>query len=94
MNKKELKKRNNSITAIAQGQSLGGNLLLMGDGMVASRITQAPFRVLDGCQVYHSGYNTYDLPVLTFQRTKTYKWGEFYHPELMIGSPPIPTQVD
>lgn len=89
MEKRELKKRINAIASIAQGQTLGGKLLIPGEGMVASKIDKEPFRILDGCPVYHSENNTYDLPILSFQRNKTYKWGEFYHPELMIGSPPI-----
>jgi hypothetical protein len=89
MKKEGLKKRVNALNYIAQSQALRGNMLKIGEGMVASKIEQTPFRILDECPVYHSCSNEFNLANIEFRRNKTYLWGKFYHPFLMIGMPDV-----
>ena len=81
--------KTNSMTHIAQAQAIGGKLLSIGKGFAPIKSEQVPCRTLNGSPVYYSGHNEYDLAEITFIRSKTSTWGEFYHPYLMFGSPPI-----
>jgi hypothetical protein len=89
MKKEDARERARAINKIAQVQTLSGRLLVIGEGMVASNIVQSPYRIFDNCPVYHSCVNEFDLSELEFERRKVHKWGEFYHPCLMFGSPSI-----
>lgn len=89
MEDREQRKKVNALTVIAQGQSIGGKVISIGEGMVSLKSENFPYRILDDAPVYYSGNNEFNMYDISFRRDKTYKWGQFYHPYMMFGSPPI-----
>ncbi len=82
-------KRTTIITKIAQGESIGGKNLVIGEGMKSMKTEQAPYRQLNGSSVYYSGNNRLEFEEPEFQRNKVHKWGAYYYPYLMIGMPDV-----
>jgi len=87
------KKRENAtgMNRIAQAQSIGGQVGIIGQGMVPSNDEAGfdPYRILDDAPVFFSGYNIEPSDGPLFKANKTHKWGEYYDPELMPGMPSI-----
>ena len=89
MNKEKNKKTNKALTLIAQGQAIGGKVLVFGEGMKSLKAEQSPYRVLDGVPVFYSGNNAFEFEEPLFFTQETHKWGEYYHPYLMNGMPSV-----
>jgi hypothetical protein len=87
MDKNEHKKTVRAITLMAQGQALGGKILVVGEGMKPNKTEQAPYRILDGLPVFYSGNNVFEFVEPMFFTQETHKWGAYYHPYIMIGMP-------
>lgn len=87
MNKQDEKKRNSAMTMIAQGQSIAGKVMVIGQGMMPGKTEVDPYRILDDVPVYYSGHNIFELEYDFENKIKLTKWGQFYHPYMMIGMP-------
>lgn len=87
MNKKAQKNVSRAMTLIAQGQTIGGKALVVGQGMKSLRTEETPYRILDGLPVFYSGNNILEFEEPEFLTNKIHKWGEYYHPYLMSGMP-------
>ena len=61
MNKQDEKKRNSAMTMIAQGQSIAGKVMVIGQGLMPGKTEVNPYRILDGAPVYYSGHNNFEL---------------------------------
>ncbi len=89
MNKTDQKKRTRAITLIAQGQTIGGSVLVIGQGMKPLKTEQTPYRILNGVPIFYIGNNAFELEEPEFPSGKLYKWGEYYHPYLLVGMPSV-----
>lgn len=78
-----------AVTRIAQGQTFERKVLEIGKGMTSIKTDHLPFREVDGGRVYHVSLRQLGLTVPEFDSRKLHKWGEFYHPYLMIGMPDL-----
>ena len=84
MNSKEQKKRTEAITLIAQEQSIG-----IGHGMMSLKKGAKPYKTLDNIPIFHSSTNTLEFEQPKFQASKTHQWGQYYHPDMVVGMPPF-----
>lgn len=78
-----------AMTRIAQGQAFEGKVLKIGEGMTSIKTDQLPCRELDGGKVYQVSLRLLGVEVPEFDTRKLHKWGEFYHPYLLIGMPDL-----
>lgn len=78
-----------TMVRIARGQAFEGKFLQIGNGMVSVKTDQLPFRELDGGKVYQRSLRLLGIEVPEFDGRKVHKWGEFYHPYLLIGMPDL-----
>jgi hypothetical protein len=89
MDKTEQKNQTNFMNRIAQAQSIEGKILKIGKGMQPTKTEENAYRILNGSPVYFSGVNSYNLPQLKFEIKRVKKWGHFYNPFQMMGSPMV-----
>lgn len=92
MNKDEIKERGRTMNVIAAGQSLLGQVMQFGKGMVPHKSMEEPAFMVEGSPVYHIGYNPFELDYDCI-RQNLIKWGEFTHPFMMSGMPDVPGKV-
>jgi hypothetical protein len=87
----KLKSDNNAITLtkIAQGQSLAGKSLVIGQGLSRRETLNEPYRILDQVPVFYVGANEFDLPLPENPKGRLHKWGEYYHPYMLVGMPDV-----
>ncbi len=83
----EEKHRASGITQIAQAQAICCKTLKVGHGFEPFASREAPYRIIDNVPVYHCGYNLWNLSYNYETDRKLTKWGNFYHPYMMMGMP-------
>ena len=89
MNNNEHRKKVKAMTMIAQGQSIGGKMIVLGQGMQPTKQESSPYKIIENMPVYFSGHNILSFEAPQFNTSEIHKWGEFYNPCMMIGMPDI-----
>ena len=83
----EEKYRASGMTQVAQAQSICCKIVRVGSGLEPMDERETPFRIVDDAPVYHCGYNLWNLRYNYETDRKLHKWGNFYHPFMMVGMP-------
>ena len=52
-------------------------------------IKKTPYTTFEDVPIFYSGVNNIEFEHPEFKASKTYKWGEYYHPDMVIGMPPF-----
>jgi len=87
MKQREINELALGLTRIAIGQSLAGKAAMLGNGMVPLNQEDKPARIINDAPVFYCGDNPIPFTVPDFDPSRIYKWGEFYHPYMLIGMP-------
>ena len=83
----EEKHRASGMTQIAVAQSICCKTFRVGTGFEPRDEREEPFRIIDNAPVYHCGFNLWNLSYNYETDRKLHKWGNFYHPYMMVGMP-------
>jgi hypothetical protein len=92
MSKQDQINRGSAMNAIAAGQTLLGQAMVIGQGMQRlHEVSEAAYSI-QGIPVYHTAKNIFNIePKKPLPGYK--KWGEFTHPYMMIGMPSVPGKI-
>lgn len=91
--KDEQRFRGMQMNRIALSQNVLGLALRVGKGFEGTDQGEEPYRVIENIPIFHINCNVFEREFDSINRKTMQKFGEFYHPYLMMGMPDSPGTI-